>query len=42
MVTEFTPLAGLAGGVLIGLAAVLLMGGIGRDRRHQRHLRRAV
>ena len=30
MVTEFTPLAGLAGGVLIGLAAVLLMGGIGR------------
>ena len=30
MVTEFTPLAGLVGGVLIGLAAVLLMGGIGR------------
>jgi uncharacterized protein len=30
MVTEFTPLAGLFGGVLIGLAAVLLMGGIGR------------
>lgn len=30
MVTEFTPLAGLAGGVLIGLAAVLLMGGLGR------------
>ena len=30
MVTEFTPWAGLIGGVLIGLAAVLLMGGIGR------------
>ncbi|HSM19962.1 MAG TPA: YeeE/YedE thiosulfate transporter family protein [Hyphomicrobiales bacterium] len=30
MVTEFTPLAGLLGGVLIGLASVLLMGGIGR------------
>jgi len=30
MVTEFTPWAGLAGGILIGLAAVLLMGGIGR------------
>jgi uncharacterized protein len=30
MVTEFTPWAGLFGGVLIGLAAVLLMGGIGR------------
>jgi uncharacterized protein len=30
MVTEFTPWAGLMGGVLIGLAAVLLMGGIGR------------
>jgi len=30
MVTEFTPWAGLAGGVLIGLAAVVLMGGIGR------------
>lgn len=28
--TEFTPLAGLSGGLLIGLAAVLLMGGIGR------------
>ena len=30
MVTEFTPWAGLAGGILIGLAAVVLMGGIGR------------
>ena len=30
MVTEFTPWAGLLGGVLIGLAAVLLMGSIGR------------
>ena len=30
MVTAFTPWAGLFGGVLIGLAAVLLMGGIGR------------
>lgn len=30
MVTEFTPWAGLAGGILIGLAAVLLMGGVGR------------
>jgi uncharacterized protein len=30
MVTEFTPWAGLFGGTLIGLAAVLLMGGIGR------------
>ena len=30
MVTEFTPWAGLLGGILIGLAAVLLMGGIGR------------
>jgi len=30
MVTEFTPWAGLVGGMLIGLAAVLLMGGIGR------------
>lgn len=29
-VTEFTPLAGLAGGALIGLAAVLLMGAAGR------------
>lgn len=28
--TEFTPLAGLYGGILIGLSAVLLMGGIGR------------
>ena len=28
--TEFTPLAGLAGGALIGLAAVMLMTGIGR------------
>ena len=30
MVTEFTLWAGLMGGILIGLAAVLLMGGIGR------------
>jgi uncharacterized protein len=30
MVTEFTPWAGLFGGILIGLAAVLLMGGLGR------------
>lgn len=30
MVTEFTPWAGLIGGALIGLAAVILMGGIGR------------
>jgi uncharacterized protein len=30
MVTEFTPWAGLIGGVLIGLAAVLLMGGLGQ------------
>jgi hypothetical protein len=29
-VTEFTPLAGLTGGILIGLAAVLLMAGNGR------------
>ena len=28
--TEFTPLAGTAGGILIGLSAVLLMGGLGR------------
>jgi uncharacterized membrane protein YedE/YeeE len=28
--TEFTPLAGLLGGTLIGLSAVLLMGGYGR------------
>ncbi len=28
--TEFTPLAGAAGGVLIGLSAVLLMGSLGR------------
>ena len=28
--TEFTPLAGAAGGLLIGLSAVLLMGSIGR------------
>ncbi len=28
--TEFTPLAGLLGGSLIGLSAVLLMGGYGR------------
>ncbi len=30
MTTEFTPLAGLAGGTLIGLSAVLLMLGSGR------------
>jgi uncharacterized membrane protein YedE/YeeE len=30
MTTEFTPLVGLAGGVLIGLSAVLLMLGSGR------------
>ncbi len=30
MATEFTPLAGLAGGTLIGLSAVLLMLGSGR------------
>ena len=30
MITEFTPLAGLAGGVLIGLSAVVLMLGCGR------------
>ncbi len=30
MTTEFTPFAGLAGGVLIGLSAVLLMLGSGR------------
>ena len=30
MTTEFTPLAGLAGGVLIGLSAVILMLGSGR------------
>ena len=30
MTTEFTPLLGLAGGVLIGLSAVLLMLGSGR------------
>jgi len=29
-VTDFTPLAGLSGGILIGLSAVLLMGGLGR------------
>lgn len=28
--TEFTPLAGILGGALIGLSAVLLMGGYGR------------
>lgn len=28
--TDFTPLAGAAGGLLIGLSAVLLMGGLGR------------
>ena len=30
LVTSFTPLAGLCGGILIGLSAVLLMGGLGR------------
>lgn len=30
IVTDFTPYAGLAGGILIGLSAVLLMGGLGR------------
>ena len=30
MITEFTPFAGLLGGALIGLSAVLLMGGAGR------------
>ncbi|MCA3562002.1 MAG: YeeE/YedE family protein [Aestuariivirga sp.] len=30
IVTAFTPLAGLCGGILIGLSAVLLMGGLGR------------
>lgn len=30
LATAFTPLAGLTGGILIGLAAVLLMGGLGR------------
>lgn len=28
--TAFTPLQGLAGGILIGLSAVVLMGGLGR------------
>lgn len=28
--TAFTPLAGIIGGILIGLSAVVLMGGIGR------------
>jgi uncharacterized membrane protein YedE/YeeE len=28
--TDFTPLAGAAGGLLIGLSAVFLMGGLGR------------
>ncbi|MCX7349380.1 MAG: YeeE/YedE thiosulfate transporter family protein [Alphaproteobacteria bacterium] len=28
--TAFTPLSGLTGGILIGLSAVLLMGGLGR------------
>ncbi len=28
--TDFTPLAGAAGGFLIGLSAVILMGGLGR------------
>lgn len=30
LVTAFTPLAGLSGGILIGLSAVVLMGGLGR------------
>jgi len=30
LTTAFTPLAGLTGGILIGLSAVLLMGGLGR------------
>ena len=30
LATAFTPLAGLTGGILIGLSAVLLMGGLGR------------
>jgi len=30
VMTEFTPFAGLLGGALIGLSAVLLMGGYGR------------
>ena len=30
LATAFTPLAGLAGGILIGLSAILLMGGLGR------------
>lgn len=30
MMTEFTPLAGLAGGILIGLSALVLMAGYGR------------
>jgi uncharacterized membrane protein YedE/YeeE len=29
-ITEFTPLSGLLGGVLIGLSAVILMGALGR------------
>ena len=29
-VTAFTPLSGLSGGILIGLSAVVLMGGLGR------------
>ena len=28
--TDFTPVAGAAGGLLIGLSAVILMGGLGR------------
>ncbi|MGJ8611907.1 MAG: hypothetical protein ACSHWY_12475 [Octadecabacter sp.] len=40
MMTEFTPLASLGGGILIGVASVLLMGGFGRiiggDRRFGR------
>lgn len=28
--TDFTPYAGIAGGLLIGLSAVILMGGLGR------------
>ena len=30
LATAFTPLSGLAGGILIGLSAIVLMGGFGR------------
>lgn len=29
-ITQFTPIAGLAGGILIGLSALILMGGLGK------------